>query len=1100
MPGIFDAPALQRLDLIGAPVCRTPLYRQYVIAHCSETLHTLDAKYASASHSRLRERERELTGWHLVIGRARPVTDDERQQAYVAFPAAREKHGARRAAGTGASSSSGASSSFPEDMFSFGAAAGTAGSGAGATGAAAASGSKAALHDGAKGAAGHTGAASSSGSSSASKASGSSAAGGGGASSGSHSHGHAHGHASNSTGDFGSFLDSVATAAEPLPAAPASGAADLLHDLLGTASKASVASASSNAASGSGSASGAVAVAKKAPPSRTRGLPAGFNPDEDLFSQLAPAPPSASHGRILPPSSYNSKIDPSLTKPASLPTVAASTDSKSATDATLTAVASTAAAPSSLPGSHSDTHVATLAAAAKGPTAAAPSSTPSTPLVAPAPSLFSTPPPTVKPAAASAASLFGNPVLPATSSAAVAAPISAPPAATATSAPSKKSEFVISDDLFDLGSTSSRSASKSSSRSSSKTSTADDLFASSSNEPSFFDALPTPSPAAAQQSDWLFGGSTADTPSTKSSSPKIVTAPAVTTAPSAGSGDCFSAFVATAAPTSLASDPFATSSPASVDGSTSHDADWLFAAKDSTAPAVAGEPPTKHEVLSNTAQQALDDSEQARLLENTERRHRDEEERRQREQEERTRREEQERLRREEEERLRREQEERLRRQEEERLRREEEERLRRQEEERLRREEQERLRREEEERLRREEQERLRREEQERLRREEEERLRREEEERLRREEEERLRREEEERLRREEEERLRREEEERLRREEEERLRREEEERLRREEEERLRREEEERLRREEEERLRREEEERLRREEEERLRREEEERLRREEEERVRREEAEVSSVHSNELQFALLFLKRLVRQRKAICTGTNASESEALVFLVQTYGKADQYVCLVFESAALVSITTGEASFATSKPPVLSVPSFGPLKLSAMTLVSLLTGELDLARALSSYRALLPLEMNQEEQQRVASTFSECYGRRVCTSARDFAEYLESYAHRYPLRLNSISAFGSAVHPLTHLGISGAFLFDTQSALLPRAIQSLQWFAAIDDLQLQVCTIYSAPFLLVRADTTVAYFCSGGHCVRAAGIRWQRRECYDHVRVH
>ena len=265
-------------------------------------------------------------------------------------------------------------------------------------------------------------------------------------------------------------------------------------------------------------------------------------------------------------------------------------------------------------------------------------------------------------------------------------------------------------------------------------------------------------------------------------------------------------------------------------------------------------------------------------------------------------------------------------------------------------------------------------------------------------------------------------------------------------------------------------------------------------------MRREEAEVSSVHSNELQFALLFLKRLVRQRKAICTGTNASESEALVFLVQTYGKADQYVCLVFESAALVSITTGEASFATSKPPVLSVPSFGPLKLSAMTLVSLLTGELDLARALSSYRALLPLEMNQEEQQRVASTFSECYGRRVCTSARDFAEYLESYAHRYPLRLNSISAFGSAAHPLTHLGISGAFLFDTQSALLPRAIQSLQWFAAIDDLQLQVCTIYSAPFLLVRPDTTVAYFCSGGHCVRAAGIRWQRRECYDHVRVH
>lgn len=62
MPGIFDAPALQRLDLIGAPVCRTPLYRQYVIAHCSETLHTLDAKYASASHSRLRERESLLGG------------------------------------------------------------------------------------------------------------------------------------------------------------------------------------------------------------------------------------------------------------------------------------------------------------------------------------------------------------------------------------------------------------------------------------------------------------------------------------------------------------------------------------------------------------------------------------------------------------------------------------------------------------------------------------------------------------------------------------------------------------------------------------------------------------------------------------------------------------------------------------------------------------------------------------------------------------------------------------------------------------------------------------------------------------------------------
>lgn len=64
LEGIFLIPYLERLDLSGAPVCKAPKYREYVISHCPPTLTHLDNK---------------------------EVRPEERKKAQAAFPDARAK-------------------------------------------------------------------------------------------------------------------------------------------------------------------------------------------------------------------------------------------------------------------------------------------------------------------------------------------------------------------------------------------------------------------------------------------------------------------------------------------------------------------------------------------------------------------------------------------------------------------------------------------------------------------------------------------------------------------------------------------------------------------------------------------------------------------------------------------------------------------------------------------------------------------------------------------------------------------------------------------------------------------------------------------------
>jgi len=77
LEGIFLIPYLEQLDLSGAPVCKAPKYREYVISHCPPTLTHLDNKVVRA---------------------------EERKAAQAAFPNARANlKGLQAASGAGAS-------------------------------------------------------------------------------------------------------------------------------------------------------------------------------------------------------------------------------------------------------------------------------------------------------------------------------------------------------------------------------------------------------------------------------------------------------------------------------------------------------------------------------------------------------------------------------------------------------------------------------------------------------------------------------------------------------------------------------------------------------------------------------------------------------------------------------------------------------------------------------------------------------------------------------------------------------------------------------------------------------------------------------------